>query len=364
MFLPHRGLYLLIPKTHNTDMKAAVANDGFVSIKDLPAPEIGRGGILVRMESCGICGSDVEKVFGSYSKPSTKLGHEPAGTVLKVGPDVLNISVGDRVFTHHHVACQICHLCKSGSETLCEHYSKSNLQPCGLAEEYAVPEWNVRGGGVLQLPESVEFDDAAMIEPLACCVRAWRRINANDGDFITIYGAGPAGLLHAMLAKHYRMGEIVCIDPNKFRTDFAQKHGIAKGFSKMDLAHDEILSSTDGRGSDISIVATGSMDALHDAIKSTRKGGTVMMFGVPSKNSAINLDMEYVYSKELEILSSYAASDKDTAESLNLIASGKIPASLLITHKYLLDVSQKAFDHARSGDGAMKILVGRKPRLE
>ena len=338
-------------------MKVAVVDNGAVSVKNLPPPEIGNGGILVRMESCGICGSDVEKVFGSYSKPSTKLGHEPAGTVLEVGPDVLGISKGDRVFTfnsinfrllpsivsgtrfcsgfsHHHVACGQCHLCKSGSETLCEHYSKSNLQPCGLAEEYVVPEWNIKG--VLKLPESVGFDDAAMIEPLACCVRAWARINAKPGNFIAIYGAGPTGLLHAMLAKHYRMGEIACIDPNKFRTDFAQKHNIAKGFSDMDLAHDEILSLTDGRGADVSIVATGSMNAFDDAIKSTRKGGTIMMFGVPSKNSTINLDVEYVYSRELEILTSYAASDKDTAESLNLIASGKIPS---------LDVSQKAFDH-------------------
>ena len=101
----------------------------------------------------------------------------------------------------------------------------------------------------------------------------------------------------------------------------------------MDLARDEILSLTDGRGADVSIVATGSMNAFDDAIKSTRKGGTIMMFGVPSKNSTINLDVEYVYSRELEILTSYAASDKDTAESLNLIASGKIPSSLLITHK-------------------------------
>ena len=234
-------------------MKVAVVDDGSVSVKNLPLPEIGNGGILVRMESCGICGSDVEKVFGSYSKPSTKLGHEPAGTVLEVGSDVVGISKGDRVFTHHHVACGKCHLCTSGSETLCEHYSKSNLQPCGLAEEYVVPEWNIKG--VLKLPESVGFDDAAMIEPLACCVRAWDRIDAKPGNFIAIYGAGPTGLLHAMLAKHYRMGGIVCIDPNKFRTDFAQKHNIAKGFSDMDLAHDAILSLTDGRGADISIVA-------------------------------------------------------------------------------------------------------------
>ena len=252
-------------------MKVAVVDNGTVSVKNLPAPEIGNGEILVRMESCGICGSDVEKVFGSYSKPSTKLGHEPAGTVLKVGSDVLDIRKGDRVFTHHHVACGQCHLCKSGSETLCEYYSKSNLQPCGLAEEYVVPEWNIKGGGVLKLPESVGFDDATMIEPLACCVRAWARIGAKPGNFIAIYGAGPTGLLHAMLAKHYRMGGIACIDPNKFRTDFAQKHNIAKGFSDMDLAHDTILSLTDGRGSDVSIVATGSMDALYDAIKSVRQ---------------------------------------------------------------------------------------------
>ena len=334
-----------------------MVDNGRVTIQNTSKPDIGRGGILVRMESCGICGSDLEKVFGSYSKPSTKLGHEPAGTVLKVGPDVQDICIGDRVFTHHHVACGQCYLCQRGSETLCEHYSKSNLQPCGLADEYVVPEWNVRGGGVLKLPDSLGFDDAAMIEPLACCVRAWRCINVRDGDSLAIYGAGPTGLLHAMLARHYHMGEIVCIDPNKFRTNFAQQHNLAKGFSDADLAHDAIFSCTNGRGADVSIVATGSMDALYAAIKSTRKGGTIMMFGVPSKNSVINLDMEYVYSRDLEILTSYAASEKDTLESLNLITSGKIPVNLLITHRYSLDVTQKAFDHARSGDGAMKILI-------
>ena len=112
-----------------SDMKAAIVDNGKVSVQNVSKPEIGKGGILVRMESCGICGSDLEKVFGSYSKPSTKLGHEPAGTVLEVGSNVQDIHIGDRVFTHHHVSCKQCHLCKSGSETLCEHYSKSNLQP-------------------------------------------------------------------------------------------------------------------------------------------------------------------------------------------------------------------------------------------
>ncbi|MDI1495365.1 MAG: alcohol dehydrogenase [Cenarchaeum symbiont of Oopsacas minuta] len=353
---------LLISKTYNLTlyMRAAVIDGNAVFVKDFTTPEIGNGDILVRMESCGICGSDVEKVFGRYSKPSTKLGHEPAGTVLKVGSDVSGIRVGDRVFTHHHVACGRCHLCKNNCQTLCDHYSKSNLQPCGLAEEYVVPEWNVLGGGVLKLPKSVSFDDAAMIEPLACCVRSWNHMNANVGDTVAVFGAGPTGLLHAMLAKHYRMGDIVCIDPNKFRTEFAQKHGIAKGLSTVDYAQNDILSVTDGHEADISIVATGSMKALHNAIKSTRSGGTIMMFGVPAKGSILNLDLEYVYSKELKILTSYAASDKDTAESLNLIASGKISAGTLITHRYALEISHKAFNHAHSGKDAMKILITRE----
>ena len=148
-------------------MKAAVVkSNSNIEIKNIENQSVGPGDILVKMRACGICGSDVEKVFGKYGQPSMRLGHEPAGTIMEVGSKISNFSVGDRVFTHHHVACYSddCHECNHGNETMCKKYYESNLEPCGLADQYIVPEWNVKHGGVLKIPDSMSFEDAAMIE--------------------------------------------------------------------------------------------------------------------------------------------------------------------------------------------------------
>ena len=119
----------------------------------------------------------------------------------------------------------------------------------------------------------------------------------------------------------------------------------------------KFLDHTDGRGVDVAIVATSNLKALDDAIGMVRKGGAIMMFGVPSKGAKLDLDMSKIYSKEITLVTSYAASDKDTTEALNLIESSQINVKQLITHTYPIVDSQKAFDHARSGDNAMKIII-------
>ena len=136
-------------------MKGAIVKDNSqIEIKNFETPKLSSNDILVKMQACGICGSDVEKVFGKYGQPSMKLGHEPAGIITQIGSDVKDFKIGDRVFTHHHVACYSseCHECSHGNETMCEQYYKSNLDPCGLSEEYVVPGWNVTHGGVLKIP--------------------------------------------------------------------------------------------------------------------------------------------------------------------------------------------------------------------
>ena len=119
----------------------------------------------------------------------------------------------------------------------------------------------------------------------------------------------------------------------------------------------KILDQTNGMGVDVAIVATCSLKALEDAIDMVRKGGSIMMFGVPSKGASLDLDMSKIYSKEITLVTSYAASDKDTKEALELIESSQIDVKQLITHTYPITDSQKAFDHARSGDNAMKIII-------
>ena len=316
------------------------------------------GDILVEMHACGICGSDLEKVFGQYGQPSMRLGHEPAGIVLDIGDGVTEFKKGDRIFTHHHVPCYDCHFCRHGNETMCPKYSETNLSPCGLSEEYIVPSWNVSHGGVLKISDSTSFEEAAMIEPLACCVRAWRKYHYQKDDSVAIFGVGPTGMMHVLLAHSKKFSKIFCLDVNDFRLNFAKKFNITESINSLNQDRKQkVLDQTNGLGVDVAIVATSSLKALEDAIDIVRKGGSVMMFGVPSKGSKLELDMNKIYSKEITLVTSYAASDQDTQEALNLIESKQINVKQLITHTYPILDSQKAFDHARSGDKAMKIII-------
>jgi len=337
---------------------ASVKKPGAISIDDIETPKLRSGDILIQMESCGICGSDLEKVFGHYGQPSMRLGHEPAGIVLDVGSDVSQFKKGDRVFTHHHVPCYDCHFCMHGNETMCTKYYETNLSPCGLSEKYIVPSWNVSHGGVLKISDKTSFEEASMIEPLACCVRAWTKFHYKEGDSAAIFGVGPTGMMHVMLAHAKKFSKIFCFDINDFRLDFAKKFNITQSLNSADKSRKQkILDDTGGQGVDVAIVATSSLRALEDAIGMVRKGGSVMMFGVPSKGAMMNLDMSSVYSREITLVTSYAASDKDTAEALNLIESSQIDVRQLITHTYPINDSQKAFDHARTGENAMKIII-------
>jgi L-iditol 2-dehydrogenase len=197
-----------------------------------------------------------------------------------------------------------------------------------------------------------------MIEPLACCVRAWTKFRCYEGDSAAIFGVGPTGMMHVMLALTKKLSKIFCFDVNDFRLDFAKKFNITESINSLDKDRKQkILDHTNGMGVDVAIVATSSIKALEDAIDMVRKGGTVVMFGVPSKGAKLDLDMSKIYSKEITLVTSYAASDKDTKDALDLIESSKIDVKQLITHTYPIVDSQKAFDHARSGDNAMKIII-------
>ncbi len=337
---------------------ASVKEPSVISVDETQKPTLEPGDILVQMHACGICGSDLEKVFGQYGQPSMRLGHEPAGVVVETGSDVTEFAKGDRVFTHHHVPCYDCHYCNRGCETMCKKYSETNLSPCGLSEEYVVPAWNVAHGGVLKISDSLSFEEAAMIEPLACCIRAWNKYGYTEGDSVAVFGTGPTGMMHAMLARAKKFSKIFCFDVNDFRLEFAKKFNVTDAIRSTDEnKKQKILDATENRGTDVAIVATSSLKALEDAIDLVRRGGTVMMFGVPTDGAMMSLDMSKVYSKEITLVTSYAASDADTKEALDIIESGQIEVGKLITHTYPITDAQKAFDHARTGDNSMKIII-------
>ena len=340
-------------------MKAAyVKGPSTVDIREVDRPQVEKGGLVVSMRSCGVCGSDLEKIYGKYSQPSMRLGHEPSGVVTEVGPETTGFQKGDRVFVHHHVPCYSCHYCLHGNETMCQKYSETNLSPCGLAEEFLVHEWNVSHGGVITLPDSIGFDEAAMIEPLACGVRAWKKARFREGDSVAVLGAGPTGMMHVMLAKSFGMRDIFCFDINEFRLGFAKSLGVTSAIVSTDPeAVQKVLSGTGGRGVDVAMVATGSLSAISQAVDMVRKGGTVVLFGVPSRDAKMSIDVSRVYSREITITPSYAASEEDTNAAFRLIVEKKVDVKRLITHRFGLDESARALDYAHQGNDSMKIIV-------
>jgi len=195
-----------------------------VAVKDVPIPKLAAGDILVRMEASGICGTDLEKIEGQLG-PGGILGHEVSGTIEKVADNVTDHKPGERVVAHHHVPCYQCPDCSNGNYTLCNEFKMTNIDPCGFAEYFRVPQYNVGRGAVIPLPPELSFEEAAMIEPASCCIRAIRRANIKQGDNILVVGLGPTGLTQIQLLRHATTGKIFGSDTVEARLRLGKKLG-------------------------------------------------------------------------------------------------------------------------------------------
>ncbi|HEX5904658.1 MAG TPA: alcohol dehydrogenase catalytic domain-containing protein [Candidatus Nitrosocosmicus sp.] len=344
-------------------MKAAVLDKSKIVVKDIILPKIGKKEILVKMKACGICGSDVEKVFGRYGMQSSRIGHEPVGEVVKVGREISNFKKGDRVFVHHHVPCYSCKFCYNGDHTMCDIYQKSNIEPCGLSEFILVPELNVLKGGVAKIPDKITYEHAALIEPLACCLRSLDKINIKKSDTIIIFGAGPTGLMHMTLLKCSGVSQVIVVDVNDFRLDFAKRIDPSiitinvGGTDNDDFLRKRVASTVGKDGVDKSVICTSSKSAFVQSLDITRRGGTISLFGVPPKDTGYEIDLNMIYSKELKIIPSYATSEKEIHQTIKLMENEIINLEPLITHKFNLTNSEKAFLCAHKGNDSMKIII-------
>ncbi|MBI3858733.1 MAG: alcohol dehydrogenase catalytic domain-containing protein [Thaumarchaeota archaeon] len=313
------------------------------------------GDVLVEMRACGLCGTDIEKLKGEYTAAMPVLGHEAVGVVARLGPRVKGFHVGDRVFPHHHVPCGRCGYCLRGSLTMCDDYRKSNLSPGGFSEFFKVPGRNVLKGGVLALPPGLSFQEAALIEPVACCLRAIDRCGAKRGDSVLVAGAGPAGMAHALLLRS--MGAKVMIsDVSEWRLSFARRLGFRHALDAKSEVEESVMRETEERGADVVIVASGSPNAVVQGMRSVRKGGTVCLFGIPVEGSSLEYSLSAVYNREVSIIPSYGATEADTRRALKIVASGRINFRSLITGRYTLDRFDQAVE-AASGGGQMKVIV-------
>jgi len=317
---------------------------GEVVLREVEKPSPKKGEILIEMRSCGVCGTDLEKIRGEAATPPV-LGHEVVGEVAELGRGVRGIHTGDRVFTHHHAPCYECELCRRGEYTMCEEFPRHNINPGGFSEYYVVPEWNVSRGAVLPLPDSVSFEEGSFIEPLGCCIRGLSKVNAMNFMSAIIYGAGPVGLTHLMLLQHYGYTNVAVGDLSEYRLSFASRLG-AKIFRPGDAGDKKkkaAYSALDGLAPELAIVATGSSAAFLDAMKTVSPGGRVLLFGAPPRSSTVSLDLSRYFLRGITVQASYSTSEKETTLAVRMLESGAIDLTKLITHRFRLEEAPEAF---------------------
>jgi len=338
-------------------LKAAfIAGKASVQLREVPTPNIGLGEVLVRMKACGICGTDLEKVHGDHITPPV-LGHEVAGVIEQVGAGVDSFAVGDRVAVHHHLSCRHCYFCKNGFETLCDEYPASNLDPCGFAESFRVPDVLVMGGSVHRLPDSMTFEEGSQAEPMACCIRGLNKVGVKSGSTVAIFGMGPVGLSHLQLLKCFGASKVYGIDVIKKRREYAVKMGADLAFDPAtEDAPKTISHLTGGIGVDLAIVATANLKALESAFETVRKGGTVLQFGAPTRGSLFTLDMGKMFLREVRFQSSYSTSETEMCMALELIASKRVKPSEIVTDRLPLSRTVDALALAERAD-AVKVIV-------
>jgi len=322
-----------------------------IRIEEAPTPRPGRGEMLARVMSCGICGSDVVEWYRLPRAPLVQ-GHEVGAEVVEVGPDVTRFKPGDRVFIAPKVPCLRCRYCQAGHHPQCTAV-KERL-PGAFAEYVLVPAIIVEKG-TLRLPENVSYDEATFIEPLACAVRAQRLGRVEAGKSVVVLGCGMSGLLHVKLAAA-RGARVAVSDINPKRLDFARRAGAVVAINAADKVAERLVAET-GRLADVVILSTAAMAAVADAWRCVDQGGTVVVFAVPGPEKAVVVPLNDFWRKEVTILTSYYCGPGDWEESLGLIASGRVAVGDMVTHVLPLGETARGFQLVLGGEESLKVII-------
>jgi L-iditol 2-dehydrogenase len=350
-----------------TTMRAIVyrgIND--MRLETVPVPQICPGELLIKIATCGICGTDLKKIhMGSHSAPRI-FGHEMAGVVAQVGAGVTNFAVGDRVMSFHHVPCGECYYCRKNTPAQCPLYKQTGatagFEPSGggFAEYIRVLDFVVANGGVVRIPDDVPFEQAAFVEPLMTVLKGTKLLNLASDDTVLVIGQGPIGLMHAALAR--RTGARVLTSDL-----FQERHAIAARFGLTNPIHagtenvvERAMKETEGRGADAVIIAVGGNGLIQTAMDAVRPGGKVMLFAQTQHGEA-SFDPAAVCVDEKTLLGSYSSSFPILGEVTELVfgryRSG-FDLTQLISHRFSMEDAGAAIEIASHPQAdSMKIMI-------
>ena len=344
-------------------MQAAVyrgVND--VRVETVPVPKIGAGELLVRVHTCGICGTDLKKISsGSHSAPRI-FGHETSGVVAAVGQGVSQFQPGDRVVVFHHIPCGECYYCRHKTFAQCETYKKvgctAGFEPSGggFAEYVRVMDWIVRHGTV-RIPDGISFEQACFVEPVNTCMKGIETLQLMPGESVLVIGQGPIGIMLSTLAK--RSGAtVVTSDLYPQRLTISKSFGLENGIdaSRADTVK-TVREQTEGRGADAAIVAVGGNGLIRTAMDAVRPGGRVLLFAQTVRGEA-TIDPAAICVDEKRLLGSYSASVELQEDSVRFVMSREMDLEGLISHRFSLSDSVEALQlAAHPQPDSMKIVI-------
>ncbi len=327
-----------------------------IRIQDTPLPLIGSEDVLVEMKACGVCGSDLMDWY-LRSRAPLVLGHEPAGVIVEAGNNVKGFGVGDRVFAHHHVADLTCYYCQHSDYTLCPQFAQTHLEPGGFAEYFKVPAPNLQVD-TLKLPDGLSYEEATLIEPVGCCVRAQNKAGVQKGDSVAVIGAGPSGIIHTILAKIAGASQVLVTDLVDYRLRVAGQLGADLTINpQSENVGEKVKQATENRGADIAIVTAPNARAVEDSVQIVRRGGKILLFAPTQPDQYARLSPHRLFFSEITVIPSYSVSHVETRKALQLISSGALQARELITHRFPLSQTQVAFQTAAKSKECLKVVV-------
>lgn len=349
-----------VPKT----MRAGVYRDkGVVRVEQVPVPEAGPGEVLIKVAACGICGTDIKKIFQRYVEPPQILGHELAGTVVAVGQGVTKWKTGDRVMSFHHTPCGKCFFCEKRLFSQCKQYKTTGLTAGfapnggGFAEYVKAMPW-VTKRGIVALPDAVSFEEGTFIEPINTIVKAVQKARVAPGETVLILGCGPIGLQLLMVSK-LETDKLYTSDPISQRRAKSLELGAIESFDPTNVKLvEQVRARTDGRGADAVLVAVAHPSVVTDALAAARPGGRVLLFAANDPVTRIEFPAAAVGIDEKEILGSYSAAVDIQDSAAELVLGRKLPVMEIVTHRFPLDRIQEALELASKPTAeSLKILI-------
>jgi len=345
-------------------MRAAVYRGASrISMETIPVPEISEQEILLKVHTCGICGTDLKKIELGLATPPRVFGHEIAGTVVKTGSAISKFQIGDRVAIHHHVPCRDCFYCRKKLFSQCETYRRTGttagFEPSGggFAEYVRVMDWIVEEG-TIKIPENISFEEASFLEPLNTCIKALETAELERDEVVVIYGQGPIGLL-MMQSALCEGARCIGLDFIQSRLETAQELGAVRTLNpERDDVASTISDMTEGRGADVAIVAAANPQAIEDAQRITRRGGRVLLFAQTVPGEMIPVDASRICMEEKKLIGSYSASIELQEKAAHLIFSGKVNVSRLISHKFALELLHEGIQLAsHPSEHSLKVVI-------